>query len=259
VKCAKAEKLLALHAGGDLPDADIEKLDRHLDQCHKCREKLDAYRVARSITGKLADVDQPEELPDDFAERVYGMAEEGTETVTSSHRFFGLNWRSLAACGAAAAILVSVIALSSHLNRQKGLIVNEWESELKQATQPKPSTIDWNEVPQLSDLFIGPIRAEDWEPLSLAGVIAVMHKADPEGEPDKFTIDYCGESGNIGSYRNYPWFEHRKRRLISRTGSIENIYVAVLPMPQSTERERRKIKSVLIATFDPYFNRRKGA
>jgi hypothetical protein len=77
---------------------------------------------------------------------------------------------------------------------------------------------------------------------------------DPENRPATYVIDYCGHGRNLSLYKSYPWIEHRKKRLISRTGSLDNVYIAVFLMPGSSRQERRKLEQALIKTFKPYFN-----
>jgi hypothetical protein len=81
-----------------------------------------------------------------------------------------------------------------------------------------------------------------------------MHKPDPKNRPNTYAIDFCGQGRKLSSYRGYTWINHRKKQLVSRIGSLDNVYVVVFLMPDSSKQERKKIEKALIETFVPYFN-----
>jgi hypothetical protein len=110
-----------------------------------------------------------------------------------------------------------------------------------------------------ADCLEGPISLNLWDAPRRPGVYAIMHKPDPENHPDAYVIDYCGEGSRLSSYRNYPWLKHRVTRLLSRSGSEDNLYIAYCPMPASDRRIRQELRRTLIGRFDPYFNRHEGA
>ena len=47
---------LALHAGGDLGWFARRRLERHLAQCDRCRDEVDAFATTRQICGELAEI-----------------------------------------------------------------------------------------------------------------------------------------------------------------------------------------------------------
>ena len=103
--------------------------------------------------------------------------------------------------------------------------------------------------------FDGPYKLDSWDAPQQSGVYAVLHKTTSDTGAVAYVMDYCGQGRNLSSYRGYPWIHHRMKRLVSRTGSVENVYIAVFLMPNSSKQERRQIEEALTKTFNPYFNR----
>jgi len=55
MSCAKWETDVALHAGGDLPLADVPLVEKHLAECADCRALLEELRAGRSMLVELRD------------------------------------------------------------------------------------------------------------------------------------------------------------------------------------------------------------
>ena len=99
----------------------------------------------------------------------------------------------------------------------------------------------------------GPVPLDRWKPSGRAGIYVVMHRPDPHGHPAAYTVDYCGESDEILDRRN-PWLHHLEQRLLDRTGSTDEIYIAVYPMPDSSRRDRQRLQRLLVNRWRPHFN-----
>jgi anti-sigma factor RsiW len=55
MNCAKWEPEIALHAGGDLPAADVPRIERHLAECANCRALLEDLRAGQDLLAELRD------------------------------------------------------------------------------------------------------------------------------------------------------------------------------------------------------------
>jgi hypothetical protein len=127
--------------------------------------------------------------------------------------------------------------------------------EILAISETGSSELAWDPEHIFFKAFDGPYRLDSWEAPKQSGVYAVLHKTASDTGPVTYIMDYCGQGRNLSSYRGYPWIYHRMKRLVSRTGSEENVYVAVFLMPNSSKLERRQIEEALLKTFNPYFNR----
>ena len=70
MRCRQARKMLALHAGGDLPERQARELEAHLEGCADCAGELRDIKNALAAVGEIAAADQPGPLPADFAQQV---------------------------------------------------------------------------------------------------------------------------------------------------------------------------------------------
>jgi anti-sigma factor RsiW len=52
MNCERCEEMLAAYAAGDLESAEASAVERHLGECHACREALEAYQ---GMIARLAD------------------------------------------------------------------------------------------------------------------------------------------------------------------------------------------------------------
>ena len=80
-----------------------------------------------------------------------------------------------------------------------------------------------------------------------------MHKPDPVNDPDIYEVAYIGQ-GNSYKFKGFPWYYHRKKRLLERSGSEKNVYVAVCYFPESQRMDRRKVERALVDKFGPFLN-----
>jgi hypothetical protein len=99
--------------------------------------------------------------------------------------------------------------------------------------------------------FSEPIRLNDWEPPFRAGLYAILFP-DQTITPKPFAVVYFGESGNM-SERGFA-SHHKRACWISRSGNVNNLWIATYLMPNSTEEERRIIESRLISKYRPPCN-----
>jgi len=258
MKCRNVREKLALYAGGDLPEAEISELERHLDGCRSCTQGLDQLRRAINAVEQINEADIPDPLPDRMVSEIYQRATQA-KSKSGSLGTGKPRWRFAVAFGAIGLILVLIVALAGNFREDKIQAIIKWHHEWLRTAGENRSDIQWEAMRSLSGIFGSPIRLKEWTPPNKAGVYAIMHRADSGGGPVKYTVDYCGESRKLGAFQTYPWLPQVQKRLVSRTGSTDNVYIAVILMPESTGDERRAVEEVIIKAFNPYFNRQKGA
>lgn len=272
MRCRQAKTLLALHAGGDLPENQVEGLTTHLARCPGCASELKAMQHALAAVSEMSRSDQPDPLPSDFAQQVLRKARATPAPATltpatptrpgppSLHRWLG--WRPglrLAFGGVALAAVVVLLVLwySSQPADPAGRQPIMSQSRI---IENQPPEVRWQELhEQFTDCLEGPYRLDTWEAPSQAGVIAILHKPDPENKPDTYVIDYCAEGRRLSAGGSYPWLKQRARRLVNRAGSADNLYIAVCLMRGSDRHDRRAVRRALISQYNPFFNQRGGA
>jgi hypothetical protein len=252
--------MLALYAGGDLPDREASRLRTHLENCEQCLKELEELQRARAVIKEIDRIDFSSPLPSDFADKILTLVldrgERRVKTISEDRRAIG---KPAAIFGSIITILLISIGLLD-LFRDDGLQpVTRWRDIMMGASDVDQPRIDWLTAPYLAGLFDEPVRLDRWTPPGISGVYAIMHRDDPENQPSTYTIDYCGQNRKLISFGGYPWLQHARKRLLTRAGSIDNVFIAVIPMPQSSGAERRELKRALIEIFDPYFNKEKGA
>jgi len=109
-------------------------------------------------------------------------------------------------------------------------------------------TITWGKIQ-----FDGPYPISKWDPPCKAAIYAIMIRPDPENKPNEYRIIYFGESGNLserGFYRSHDKYGC----WISQAGSDANLHIAIHPMPNSTEKDRREVEKKLILQYKPKCN-----
>ncbi|GEM_PF-1838787 len=261
MRCRKAREMLALYAGGDLPERLIPRLMAHIERCPGCAAALKQMQGVLETTGMIAAGDMPGPLPADFEERVmFAVDEKRVDSPMVPER--GMRRKLLRpalAFGAAAVTAVVIFAVLRDMGNDTVLVDSETGRYVPGGVAGSRSDVSWDELEaRLSGCIEGPYRLASYEPPPKSGVCVVMHKPDPEGEPDRYVIDYCGEGSRLSSLSNYPWFGQRSRRLEVRAGSKENLYIAVCLMPGRGRQERRALRNGLVDEYDPFLNRRGG-
>ena len=106
----------------------------------------------------------------------------------------------------------------------------------------------------LNDInFDGPYPITYLDPHYRAAVYTIMCKDDPANKPNEYTLIYVGESGDLserGFYRSHQKYEC----WIKYAGSVQNLYIGIHLMPDSTPADRRQIESDLITHLSPDCN-----
>jgi hypothetical protein len=102
--------------------------------------------------------------------------------------------------------------------------------------------------------FEGPFQMEVWNPPRKAAVYAIMTKQDdPTDKPASYLPIYIGQSENLDE-RGFIRSHHKFGCWMREAGSTVNIFIAVYPMPNSTEADRQRIESQLISKYKPVCN-----
>jgi hypothetical protein len=257
MKCQKVKKQLVLFAGNDLPERKMKSVQSHIKHCPTCKDELEEFRNMKESVNSITQKDIPDTIQPDFAEKVVQQIAEEIEFLplrrTKSPNWFLQNPVRTVGIVALAFILIGSAALFL-LSPGKAASEKLAEKILSISERGSPE-LEWDPKHIFFKTFTGPYRLDSWEAPKQSGVYAVLHKRASGEGPITYIIDYCGESRNLSSFRGYPWIHHRMKRLISRTGSRENVYIAVFLMPDSSKQERRQIEEALLKTFNPYFNR----
>jgi len=244
MKCERARREMALYVGGDLPLRILPRLLTHLKRCADCAAEFEILKQAQRAIGEIAQADTPERLPDDFSARVHHrLAGKNMEKAHPARwNIGGRRLKLIAGFAVVVAVILAASQLFDFVGESNGP-VSGWEKMKR----------------EFGDAVQDPVELESWVPNGQPGVFVVLHKPDPINQPELYRFDYCGESARLVSFHGNPWNRQRERRLLSRAGSRDNIYIAVVPLPESTLRERRKITRILIEEFNPFFNRKNGA
>ena len=92
-------------------------------------------------------------------------------------------------------------------------------------------------------LFTDPVPLTSWRPPGCAGVVAILSR-NPQWAPKPLQALYFAEFGNnAASHTVVPRFPEQTR--------VEDLLVAVLPMPYSNVTQRRAVWKELIAAYNP--------
>lgn len=101
--------------------------------------------------------------------------------------------------------------------------------------------------------FVSEGNLREWVPQVQPGVFAITYKQDPVGRPKAHTILYFGQSNDLVTQA--PAIKRDAENWWSRRGGApEELYVFVLPMPDSSNDERSDVQARLIAEYDPVAN-----
>lgn len=119
--CARNEKLLALHAGGDLPEAQARALSAHLLTCEGCRRLAADFKAGRELLA----LHEPPEFDAAFFDSVRrnvlreigGDAPPPPAFARLAAILFGRRALALAAC--AAFLLVAAVAIAPYLRGRR--------------------------------------------------------------------------------------------------------------------------------------------
>jgi hypothetical protein len=250
MRCSRAKNLLALHAGGDLPGRDVPALAAHLKQCPDCARAFEDMKRALKQVRTISEKAVPPPLPARFPDRLMKAMGAGKKDPERAVRPGLLIRRPAAVCGGIAILLLIASGIFFILRNGQGAPEGVPAAADR---RPEVSTI-WEKTHPLAGSFEGPFPLATWQVPRKAGVYAILHRRDGEKASKEYIVDYCGESGNMASYRGYPWLRHRLKRLIHYSGSADNLYIAVYLMPESSRHDRRALEKDIIETFKPHFN-----
>ena len=96
-------------------------------------------------------------------------------------------------------------------------------------------------------LFDGPYSLSSWDSTGGAALYCILYK-----QADKWNVVYVGETSNLDEN---VISSHQKRDCwLERTGSESNLYIAIYPMPNSTERQRLRIEAKIKIENEPPCN-----
>jgi hypothetical protein len=250
MKCQKIRKQLILFVGDDLFEKKKEIVRSHLKHCPTCLTEFGRLKNMKESLKEMARLDLPESLPRDFPL----MVTKNIQQKKVKPPFLFLPKPVLVAGIGVLGIFIVASALIIFFTRGK-ISSERLTKEILTISGKGSSELAWDPEHIFFKAFDGPYRLDAWEAPDQPGVYAVLHRANTDEGPVTYIIDYCGHGRSLSSFRGYPWIQHRLKRLVSRTGSRENVYVAVFLMPDSTKSERRQIEDALLKAFDPYFNR----
>ena len=246
MQCHKVKKQLVLYVGNDLPAKKKISVESHLENCPTCMAKLEELEKMKQGLHTIAQSDSPDALRSDFPEqvtRLIGKEPEGTQPKP-------VLITSIAAVG----ILLIVSAFIFFLSPSK-VSPERLAKEILAISEKGGSELVWDPENIFFKACDGPHRLDTWDAPKQSGVYAVLHKSTSDEGLITYIIDYCGQGRKLSSYKGYPWIRHRMKRLVARTGSADNVYVAVFLMPDSSKQQRRQIEKALLKAFNPYFNR----
>lgn len=250
MKCQKVKKQLILFVGDDLSERKKKSVESHLKHCPICLAELEELNKSQKNVQTIARLDLPDPLHPDFPEKVtknirHVRAKSPFWLMPKPVRVAGIFALGILLIASAVLIFLSPGKVSSDRLIKEILAISDTGS----------SELVWDSKHTFFKAFDGPYRLDTWEAPQQSGVYAVLHKTISDAGPITYIIDYCGQGRNLSFYRGYPWIQHRMKRLIARTGSKENVYIAVFLMPDSSKQERQQIEEALLKTFNPYFNR----
>jgi hypothetical protein len=258
MRCRRARSLLPLLAGGDLPERSAATLLTHVEHCAACAAYLRELRHSQGLVASAAETDTPPPLPPDFAAKVQQRIERLQPRYARATRAWPavlLRRAPIVAAAAAAMLLVILGVAWLTWNGATGPRAPGHQSAVHPAIHP-PIAVSWEVI--RGTLQCTSERPRPIDSLTLpdvAGVFAVMHRRPTEGGHEGFVIDFCAESHSLQSFQSFPWLQQRINRLATRAGSLNNVYVAVCPMPDASRRDRENVERTLIKEFQPFFNK----
>jgi hypothetical protein len=117
MKCAHAEKLIPLFAGGDLPPREIEALQAHLDSCADCRRLAAEFEESRDWIAGFAPPQFDEASLDGLRDSVLGEIRRSPSPRMWAQWLIP-GWNLRFATSMAAALLIAILAAYAYRGRQ---------------------------------------------------------------------------------------------------------------------------------------------
>ena len=96
--------------------------------------------------------------------------------------------------------------------------------------------------------FLGPVKLSDWGPPMDEVVYTIMAR-----EKDTFKIIYVDQSEKTKEL-DYFTKNTKFKCWLTNAGSENNLYLSIYPMPDSEEKERKKIVAKAIERYKPICN-----
>lgn len=133
--CEKLSALLDAFIDGELPEAEMDRVRRHLTECESCRAYVADAFAMREALEDLADV----QVPEDFTQNVMDAVRSAPPQVQSKRRAFrpARILAPLAACLAIVAV-VQLGPLSSRMTDSAAQEVSQETSETTETAQDAP-------------------------------------------------------------------------------------------------------------------------
>ena len=251
MNCTKAQRLAALHAGGDLPEKLLPELTEHLDRCPGCAKQFEELKHSLHIIGTTARTEDSVSVPVDLALSIHNRIVREKPIKHGTGIFGGitelLKRKPAIAVSFAIIMILLVSSISVTVHRSREQMYAQVLAEVQRMAERNRSEIE----PSLLALpeIEGPFPFDEWEQSDESGVFAILHKSGT----GPYIVDYIGESEKL-LYRGFPFINQKKEHLLERAGSTDNVYIAVYPMPESTGRERKRIEQYLIRKYRPFLN-----
>lgn len=75
MNCSQLTEFIADYLGGELPAAQLEVFERHLEECSTCRRYLDSYRktIGLAAAANIAE-ESPPPIPEDMVKAILAAA-----------------------------------------------------------------------------------------------------------------------------------------------------------------------------------------
>ncbi|MFQ5968998.1 MAG: hypothetical protein ACE5J2_00680 [Nitrososphaerales archaeon] len=96
-------------------------------------------------------------------------------------------------------------------------------------------------------LFDGPYSLSNWDVPRQAALYSILYK-----QTGNWNLAYVGESSNLDERGISS--HHKRDCWIERAGSESNLYIAIYPMPNSTEQKRKRIEAKIKIENEPPCN-----
>jgi len=101
--------------------------------------------------------------------------------------------------------------------------------------------------------FSKPVKITKWEPPESRGLYVILKPDLSSSPPLPLKPIYFGQTGNFAE-RGFIKSHKKYKDWIREVVEEEQILIAIYPMPDSTEEERKAIESKLINQYQPVCN-----
>jgi hypothetical protein len=113
-------------------------------------------------------------------------------------------------------------------------------------------SISWGKVNRFK--FMPGGNLSTWTPPAQPAVYAITYKQNPVSKPNSHTVLYFGKGDDL--YQQAPEANREVINLWANNGGdINDLFIFVHPMPNSSAHERRNVQEQLISEYSPDCNR----